>query len=176
MTTSQMPHAAPPPNQPPAQAKKKPGRARKAAGYVGAGVLGLIIGTSAGGSDDTSTASSAAPATSTVTVTEPAPAPVTVTAPAPAPVTVTAAPPPPPEPAGPGTTIDGDGTYVVGEDIAPGTYRTEGGPGCYWARLADFNGDFDSIITNGFGDGQQVVNISANDAAFEASGCGTWSQ
>ena len=29
----------------------------------------------------------------------------------------------------------GDGTFVVGTDVQPGLYRSEGGSNCYWARL-----------------------------------------
>src|SRR5690606_14520514 len=30
----------------------------------------------------------------------------------------------------------GEGTYIVGVDILPGTYRSEGNDFCYWARLS----------------------------------------
>jgi hypothetical protein len=29
----------------------------------------------------------------------------------------------------------GQGTFIVRTDVAPGTYRSRGGDGCYWARL-----------------------------------------
>lgn len=82
------------------------------------------------------------------------------------------APPAPPEPG----TIPGDGTFLVGTDVEPGTYRSSGGDsyGCYYARLSDTTGNFDAIITNGIGDGQSIVTIEPTDAAFETSGCGTW--
>jgi hypothetical protein len=56
----------------------------------------------------------------------------------------------PPLSAGPVTTFD-QGTFVVGQDIQPGTYKTAGAtPGwmryCYWARLSRTDGTFDSII------------------------------
>src|SRR5690349_16825748 len=39
-------------------------------------------------------------------------------------------------PAGPGaTTMPRDGTYRVGAEIQPGTYRSDGGEYCYWERL-----------------------------------------
>lgn len=46
------------------------------------------------------------------------------------------------------------GTFVVGEDIEPGTYKTSwpdssGIGSCYWARRRDTSGDFKAIITNG---------------------------
>jgi hypothetical protein len=39
----------------------------------------------------------------------------------------------------------GAGTYLVGVDIAPGTYVTKAGSSCYWARLRGFTGDFNAI-------------------------------
>jgi len=79
------------------------------------------------------------------------------------------APPPPPPPA----TSFGTGTWLVGEDIASGTYRG-GGEGCYWERLSGLGGDFEDIITNYFGDGPTVVTISSSDVAFATNDCGTW--
>ncbi|WP_438351593.1 hypothetical protein ACP8HI_13705 [Paenibacillus sp. FA6] len=32
-----------------------------------------------------------------------------------------------------------DGTYIVGKDIEPGTYKSDGS-GSYWARLSGFSG------------------------------------
>lgn len=55
------------------------------------------------------------------------------------------------EPAGPATTFSGEGEYLVGEDIKPGTYKTagpEGEFGCYWERAKDASGEFGSIIAN----------------------------
>lgn len=78
-----------------------------------------------------------------------------------------------PSPAGPATSF-GDGIYAVDVDIAPGTYRAEGGGSrsCYWARLSGFSGD--DIITNDIGDGPRIVEIQPSDAGFESSGCGQW--
>jgi hypothetical protein len=94
---------------------------------------------------------------------------VTSTLPVTQPVTVTYTPPPPP---GPKTTISTNGTYVVGTDIAPGTYRTNGGTGCYWARLKSL--DTGDVIDNNVSDGPQVVQILPSDAAFITRDCGTW--
>lgn len=75
----------------------------------------------------------------------------------------------------PSTTIPGSGTFIVGEDIQPGTYRTEGGTGlCYWARLSGLSGEFHDIITNGLPEGPGYVTIAASDVAFETSSCGQW--
>ena len=68
----------------------------------------------------------------------------------------------------------GDGDYVVGGHIEPGTYRAETLDGCYWDRLSGFGGSFSEIIANGFE--QPIVEISASDAGFASAGCGTWSR
>lgn len=78
----------------------------------------------------------------------------------------------------PGTTAGGfgDGTWIVGADIQPGTYRTSSPGGCYWERVADFSGD--STIENDFtlDPGPQIVTIAPSDAGFTSRGCGTWTK
>jgi len=143
-------------------------------------VLGLVIGNviGAGGGSDNDTSPSAE-STVTETVTESA----SGTGAAPA------------DPAGeesargeasaqeasrePAAEVPGDGTFVVGKEIRPGTYRTDGPedsviPNCYWARLSGTSGEFDDIITNGNTDGPATVTVSASDKAFLTSGCKTW--
>jgi hypothetical protein len=65
----------------------------------------------------------------------------------------------------------GPGTLVVGTDIAPGRYRTEAGAdimdSCYWARLSDLSGSFESIIANGNAQGATTIEVAASDAALE---------
>ncbi|MFC8514317.1 hypothetical protein [Streptomyces sp. NPDC057257] len=73
----------------------------------------------------------------------------------------------------------GDGTFVVGKDIKPGTYRTDGPQGglitdCYWARLSSTSGDVNDIIANESTKGQTTVTISPSDKAFTTNGCKTW--
>jgi hypothetical protein len=70
----------------------------------------------------------------------------------------------------------GEGTYVVKTDILPGTYRTRGGDGCYWARLSDFEGDLNSIVANDNVSGPAIVAISRTDRGFTSNDCGTWSR
>jgi hypothetical protein len=70
--------------------------------------------------------------------------------------------------------MPGDGTYVVGVDIQPGVYRSQGGSGCYWKRLSGLSGALDDIIANNFGSGPQVVQIASTDVAFSTSDCSTW--
>ncbi|MFE7564994.1 hypothetical protein [Kitasatospora sp. NPDC057500] len=144
--------------------------------------------------------------TQTVTATVTAPAPpappaptVTVT------VTATVAPPPattaPPAgtgagtgagtaakpeagaaaPAEPADTIDGSGTFLVGTDIRPGTYRTAGPGGgsmgmCYWERARAADGDLGSIIANENLMGQGVVTIKKSDVVFKTQGCQPWTK
>lgn len=71
--------------------------------------------------------------------------------------------------------IPGSGTFLVGEEIQPGTYRTGGTSGfCYWARLSGLSGEFGDIITNDFSEGPSFVTIAETDVAFETSDCGEW--
>jgi hypothetical protein len=69
----------------------------------------------------------------------------------------------------------GDGTYVVGVDIIPGTWQAPGGDGCYWARLAGFGGGIEDIVSNDLPNGAAVVTIAATDAGFKTANCGDWS-
>ena len=77
--------------------------------------------------------------------------------------------------------IPGDGTYVVGKDIEPGTYRTDGPQGglvtnCYWARLSSTSGDLRDIIANGNTMGRTTVTIAPTDKAFTTTGCNRWTK
>lgn len=87
----------------------------------------------------------------------------------------TAAPttPPPTEP--PFRVQFGAGTYRIGINIPAGTYHTDGGQYCYWARLSSLSGMPDSVIagenTNG---GPATVSIAPTDHAFLTDGCAPW--
>jgi hypothetical protein len=70
----------------------------------------------------------------------------------------------------------GPGTYVVNLDLAPGTYRSRGGDGCYWARLRAFTGGLGAIIANDNPLGSAVVTIGRGDRGFESSRCGPWTR
>jgi hypothetical protein len=128
-----------------------------AGGVVGGLVILSVIGNMMDGGESKTT---------TVTKT------VTVTASPPTQILTPAPPPLPAPPPGPKTVIDGNGTYLVGEDIVPGTYRSAGGSGCYWKRLSSLDGS--DIIDNNLSDGPQVVEILASDVAFETEDCQTW--
>lgn len=69
----------------------------------------------------------------------------------------------------------GQGTFIVGTDIAPGTYRGRG-DGCYWARLRSFTGGLNSIIANDNATGPTVVTINRRDKGFLSRRCGTWTR
>jgi hypothetical protein len=70
----------------------------------------------------------------------------------------------------------GEGTYIVGTDINPGTYRSSRGAGCYWARLRSFTGTLPAIISNGNPTGRAIVAIRRSDRGFESARCGTWTR
>ena len=66
------------------------------------------------------------------------------------------------------------GTYLVGRDILPGTYRGEAGTeileSCYWARLSGVSGDFGHLIANDNAIGQYFVTVQPSDFAL-TTGC-----
>ena len=65
-------------------------------------------------------------------------------------------------------TFGGEGTFRVGVDVQPGTYTSEGGSNCYWARL---NSTGDDIIDNNLSSGPQVLTVQASDGLIETSNC-----
>ena len=69
-----------------------------------------------------------------------------------------------------------DGTWEVGADISPGTYRASGGGGCYWEILkGPPSGDaLDNIVENDVGSSNVIVTLS-DGQWFNTDGCGTWS-
>ncbi len=68
-----------------------------------------------------------------------------------------------------------DGSYLVGIDIAPGTYATDAGEGiCNWFRTAPFG---DTVPDNSGGYvsvGRQIATVLPTDTSFFSEGCGTW--
>ena len=133
---------------------------------VAAAVL-IIVGIAGGGSSDD------AASNESVVVAEPTDKPGESK---PTPISEATEPPPTTTPVpGPATTF-GDGTYIVGVDIEPGTYRNGGAGSCYWERLSGFGGSFDDIIANDNNDAVAIVTISASDAGFSVTRCGTWTR
>jgi hypothetical protein len=81
------------------------------------------------------------------------------------------APVPAPPPA-PKTSIDADGTYAVGTDIAPGVYSSAGpvaDGACYWKRVSG-----DKLVDNALTKKPQVVEIQAGDTSFTTNECQPW--
>jgi hypothetical protein len=97
-----------------------------------------------------------------------------------------ALPTPAPTPAAGMRTTFGDGVWLIGYQIPPGTYRTEPpSAGCYWARVAE-SSDLTRLNARstaatdagawsaGIKSPTEVVWIQDTDAAFETVGCGIW--
>ncbi len=99
---------------------------------------------------------------------EPPPEPAPAEAPEPAPAE---APEPAPAEA-PETTIDGDGSYAVGIDIAPGAYQSAGpvdDGACYWKRTAG-----EELVDNALTKKPAFVQILPSDTTFSTTDCQTW--
>ena len=76
------------------------------------------------------------------------------------------------------SSIDADGTYIVGQDVKPGTYHTNGSGNvgandCYYAMLSSTNGSIYSIISNNNFDGPETISLSGV-YAFQINGSCTW--
>lgn len=69
-----------------------------------------------------------------------------------------------------------EGTYLIGVDIAPGTWHNSGGAGCYWQRMSGFTGSLNEIVANGNVDGPVNVTLAATDKGFKSTRCGTWTR
>ncbi|WP_236243558.1 hypothetical protein [Streptomyces sp. CC228A] len=75
--------------------------------------------------------------------------------------------------------IPGDGTFLVGEDIAPGVYRSSGPADaatgfCSWFRLKGTTGAPEDIIAAHTGQGPATVTVLPGDRAFQTQGCAPW--
>ena len=71
------------------------------------------------------------------------------------------------------------GVWLVGSQIAPGTYQVSSGAGCYWERLSNFTHQLSGIIANDFSSDArtQFVTIAPGDVGFSNDGdCGTWTR
>lgn len=177
-TTSWAAMSPPVPPQPPVQ---KPSRRKAWLTHGATAFIALIFGAAIGGNGESSSATDSARPAPAVTVTKTAGA----RAPKPA-ATVTKTPkktatakPKPTKKPGPPDTIEGDGQYLVGEDIQAGTYKTAGpendnfGLGCYWARTKNASGEMEAIIANDNITGQSRVTVNRGEY-FETKGCLKW--
>jgi hypothetical protein len=64
-----------------------------------------------------------------------------------------------------------DGIYVIGLNMAPGRWRSNGlGKSCYWEKSTVTQ----DIIDNHFGVASVIVDVAPGDFQFETSGCGVW--
>ena len=70
----------------------------------------------------------------------------------------------------------GDGTFTVGSDIQPGTYKSSGNDDgmCYWEREKDAKGTDDSILANDNVTGSSYVTITKTDKFFKSTDCKDW--
>jgi hypothetical protein len=171
------PYQPQPGQQPAAPAKAKKAKSpRKWPWILGIFVafgIGAAVG-SGGGSTPTTTAAPAAGAPHAATVTQT----VTAAAPAPAPAAAAPANPAPAAPAadsGPKTSF-GDGAYLVGTDIAAGSYKTSGPragsviPNCYFSRAKDDTGSLSSIEQNDNTAGSARVTVKKGEY-LTVAGC-----
>ncbi|WP_231626976.1 hypothetical protein [Streptomyces apocyni] len=72
--------------------------------------------------------------------------------------------------------LGGSGTYEVGSDIKPGTYRSTGNSDgmCYWERAKDSTGEMESIIANDNVTGTAYVTVKESDKIFKSTECKSW--
>lgn len=122
-------------------------------------VVGVIGIAASGGSKPTATASST---------------PTVAASPTTAPVTPAPVDPTPEAPAGPMTVIE-EGDWVVGEDIAPGTYKTATTVNgfCYWG-IYKAGSNKSNIIDNGVATGGRPSVTLKKGQEFTNQGCGTF--
>ncbi|MHC1559559.1 flagellar basal body-associated FliL family protein [Actinomycetospora sp. C-140] len=171
-------HSAPP-TQPTPGPKKQP-----RIGLFLLALCGLAIayfaGLGVGGANATvQPVAQPAPSVTTRTVTVPGPTVTvpgpTVTVPGPT-VTVQASQPASASTAPAAGSSFSSGTYEVGTEIEPGTYRTSGSDFCYWSRLNSNDGELGSINANGFADGPSSMSVKAGDKYIEFSGTCSWTR
>jgi hypothetical protein len=65
-------------------------------------------------------------------------------------------------------------TLIVGDDLEPGTYTTQGGSRCTWTRVRGFSGRRGDVIQSGTSPGPVTVTVQASDRGFVTSGCAEW--
>jgi hypothetical protein len=70
------------------------------------------------------------------------------------------------------------GTWLVGEEIAPGLWQnSDSSQGCSWMRLSSLGGGPSAAnATGSTSTTVLVIQISAADVAFHSSACGTWTR
>lgn len=72
-----------------------------------------------------------------------------------------------------------EGTWAVGEDVKPGTYRTTttiaSGDGCYWEITKSGSNGRDIIANDNVTGGRPTVTL-AKEQEFKTQGCGNWTR
>ena len=73
------------------------------------------------------------------------------------------------------------GTWLVGTQVLPGTYRANARRLCYWARLAGFGANQEDIVEDGLVEAaagaELTVTIEDSDAGFYTDDdCGPWTR
>lgn len=71
------------------------------------------------------------------------------------------------------------GTWLVGSQVAPGTYRADAAYLCLWLRLSGFGGAQEDVVEDGLVEtragAELTVTIEASDAGFYSDAeCGPW--
>ncbi|MFC8505805.1 hypothetical protein ACFU3J_02630 [Streptomyces sp. NPDC057411] len=161
------PRSGPPDRRPAGARRPLWTHAVTAAAGLGVGVLiGLVL------ADDGGSAGAVGP-TVTVTATPPPGADGTT------PAGDTVSGPPDTGTAAPRGTIPGDGTFFVGKEVAPGTYRSDGPadpnvPYCSWARLKGTTGNPGDLLAADGSKGPLTVTVLPSDVAFKTEGCKPW--
>lgn len=70
----------------------------------------------------------------------------------------------------------GDGDWLVGRQVEPGTYRTVAEvSSCYWERVRGYSGTFEELVANdNVSAGRAIVEVSTSDFGISTSRCGEW--
>ena len=73
------------------------------------------------------------------------------------------------------------GTWLVGDQIAPGTYRADAKYLCYWARVSGFGASQENVVDEGLVEldagVELTVTIQVSDAGFFTDDeCGSWTR
>lgn len=69
-----------------------------------------------------------------------------------------------------------DGIYIVGDDIAAGTYRTDGSDFCSLLQYPDLSREMTSMMGHAQGGGPMIFEATTEGSVLEVSGGCTWTQ
>lgn len=78
-----------------------------------------------------------------------------------------------PKPAAPVRTFS-DGTWEVGTEVRPGTYRATAVGTCSWTRLGEPVHALEAVLGSHVGAGPRLLTVGKRDRAIRSSGCGRW--